>query len=111
MDEDRVESDVANMQVAYDLALKQMEKYLSDQTVAVPALFALINTLVERTLDASPALVVAGMLNSDIKQALVMGITQAFFTGTEWGKREFYSAPSHEACDDPSHAHHKSRLN
>jgi hypothetical protein len=111
LDEDRVESDVANMQVAYDNAMKLMEKYLTDDTISVPALYAVVNTLVDKTLDASPAITVAGMLNESVKHALVMAVTQAFFTGTEWGKRPFYEVPAHEACTDPTHDHHISRLN
>lgn len=112
MDEARSESDIDNMQVAYDRALKQMEEHLNG-TITAPALFSLVSAIMDKMGEAAPALGLGAAISDNIQSALLCGVVQAFFTGQEWGKsgRELYTVPAHEACNDPSHDHHVSRLN
>jgi hypothetical protein len=111
MNKARVESDISNMQVAYDKAIEVMATMLHDTDVDTPAMSALVDSLCNRIAAASPALAVLLEIDEGAKSSLIIGLVQAFYTGTEWGKRPFYEVPAHETCKDPSHHHHKSRLN
>jgi hypothetical protein len=111
-DQNREDSDVDNMQVAYDRGLELMQEHLKGDSVS-PALYAVISSLWEKAVEASPTIAIMAALDPTVKTSLIISFTQAFFTGQEWGKsgRELYIAPAVDYCNDPAHNHHRSRLN
>jgi len=112
LDEDRIDSDVANLQVAYDKALEDIQEHLKGG-MSAPGLFAVVGTIRDRLYELCPPIALNSVVDPQIEPLVTMAIMQAFFTGLRWGESgiQFYMVPAHEACDDPSHDHHKSRLN